>query len=131
MVLGLKDRLKGKFPPECSNTFDADKFKIKAEAGLVDWFAQDNRLHLNKVPEIKEKTETLTFSGTKGSVKAEKVPGDKIMLMKFKIEMPETKDVHVMFNSNANSRVWIDGEYAFGREGGRMAPSFHRVPVNQ
>ena len=28
-------------------------------------------------------------------------------------------------------RVWVDGKYEFGRESDRMAPSAHRVPINQ
>jgi hypothetical protein len=36
-----------------------------------------------------------------------------------------------MLNTDANCRVWVDGVYRFGREGGRMSPSFHRAPLNQ
>ena len=36
-----------------------------------------------------------------------------------------------MFNTREASRVWVDGSYAFGREGGLMAPSLHRVPQGQ
>jgi hypothetical protein len=52
-------------------------------------------------------------------------------MMRFKFTLEKTQSVRVMFNTSSNSRVWIDGQYAFGREGGRMAPSFHRCPVNQ
>jgi hypothetical protein len=36
-----------------------------------------------------------------------------------------------MANSASNLRAWVDGEFCFGREGGRLAPSFHRLPINQ
>jgi hypothetical protein len=52
-------------------------------------------------------------------------------MMRFSFKLKRKQAVRVMFNTSANSRVWIDGEYAFGREGGRMAPSFHRCPLNQ
>jgi hypothetical protein len=52
-------------------------------------------------------------------------------MMRFKFKFKKEQFARIMFNTPANSRVWIDGKYAFGREGGRMAPSFHRCPKNQ
>ena len=37
----------------------------------------------------------------------------------------------VMFNTKSQSEVKVDGELAFRREPGSMAPSFHRAPWNQ
>ena len=53
------------------------------------------------------------------------------MLIRYKFELESTRTVRVMCNSGSNVRVWVDGLYAFGRECGRMLPSFHRLPVNQ
>ena len=36
-----------------------------------------------------------------------------------------------MFNTPAPSQVYLNGEFLFGRDGGRMTPSFHRCPINQ
>lgn len=36
-----------------------------------------------------------------------------------------------MFNTPENCRVFLNGEFAFALECGRMAPSPHRVPKNQ
>jgi len=58
-------------------------------------------------------------------------PPDQLLMMRFRFELNEARSVRIMFNTNANSRIWIDGDYAFGREGGRMVPSFHRAPCNQ
>ena len=62
---------------------------------------------------------------------AGEIPPDKMMVMRFKFEMPSPHAVRVMFNTDANCRVYVDGQYAFGRECGRIAPSFHRCPLNQ
>ena len=52
-------------------------------------------------------------------------------MMKFHFTIEEKKKIRVIFNCNAISRVWIDGEFAFGRDGGWMSPSYSSVPLNQ
>jgi ADP-ribosylglycohydrolase len=102
---------------------------VKAECGLFkDWFAQDPGKFDPKLPEV---CETIEFPGCYGSLPVDKIPADSLYMMRFKFVLKEKQQVRVMFNTHSNSRVWIDGEYAFGREGGRMAPSFHRCPINQ
>ena len=36
-----------------------------------------------------------------------------------------------MVTSSAISRVYLNDEFIFGRDGGAMVPSFHRAPLNQ
>jgi hypothetical protein len=73
----------------------------------------------------------MMLPGTKAEIKSSDFEADKILLLKYKIKLENKEKVNAMFNTHENCRVWIDGKYAFGRESGRMAPSFHRVPVNQ
>jgi ADP-ribosylglycohydrolase len=131
LVIDLKSRLGGKYPSAGKEKFNLKKYQIKVKAGFIDWFAQDNRLHLNSAPKMPDNTKEYVFSGTMGELPASIFPPDKILLMKYRINLKVSQEVNVMFNTHENCRVWIDGEYAFGREMGRMAPSFHRVPVNQ
>jgi hypothetical protein len=131
LIISLKERIGGKFPPSSDNAFDAEKHQINVETWFIPWFAQDNKLHLNPAPAKPSETKTLTLPGTKAEINASIFEPDKVMLMKYKVYLDKKQRVKVMFNTHDNSRVWIDGEYAFGREGGRMAPSFHRVPPNQ
>jgi len=131
MILRLKDKLDGKYPPKSTNSFNSDERQIKVKTWFINWFPQDNSLHLNDAPEMPKETITLTLPGKKASIDADIFEADKILLMKYKIKLQKKQEVKVMFNTHDNCRVWIDGKYAFGREGGRMAPSFHRVPVNQ
>jgi ADP-ribosylglycohydrolase len=103
--------------------------KIQAEAGIfADWFAQDSEQFL---PHLNEPTEICEFPGNYGSIPASKIPTDSIYMMRFHFKLDQKQDVRIMFNSASNNRIWVDGKFAFGRENGRMAPSFHRAPINQ
>ena len=75
--------------------------------------------------------EPVEFPGHICRLPASKVPPDSIMLIRYKFELEATRMVRVMCNSSSNIRAWVDGKYAFGRECGRMLPSFHRLPINQ
>ncbi len=134
MVLALRDRLDGRGPgPESGEEapFRPEAFQVRAVAGFQRWHAQDNPLHLAAAPVLPGNAETLVFPGTMGSVPVARFAPDQLLLLRFRFRLEAARAVKVMFNTPENCRVWIDGQYAFGREGGRMAPSFHRVPLNQ
>jgi ADP-ribosylglycohydrolase len=108
---------------------DLSKFSMEAECGIFSpWFAQDSGRF---APDMPMETQIVRFPGTCGNIDADNIPGESLYMMRFKFTLRQAQSVRVMFNTPANSRVWIDGKYAFGREGGRMAPSPHRCPVNQ
>ena len=73
----------------------------------------------------------MTLPGAWGTLAADKIPSDSLYLLRFHFQLKKKGKVRVMFNTSANSRVWLDGKYVFGSEGGRLAPSFHRCPINQ
>ncbi|MDD5699095.1 MAG: ADP-ribosylglycohydrolase family protein [Victivallaceae bacterium] len=128
MIISLHERVT--LPKEyITAEIDFSKYTIRAECGIYSpWFAQDE----NKFkPEIPPDTQTIDFPGVYGCIEAAKIFSDSLYMMRFKFILEQTRTVRVMFNTTANSRIWIDGEYAFGRESGRMAPSFHRCPENQ
>lgn len=56
---------------------------------------------------------------------------DQVLLLALPFQLAQERVVKVLFNTPQNCRVWVDGRFLFGRECGRMAPSFHRAPVNQ
>lgn len=128
MIINLRKKItlrKEKAFPQ----IDFSKYTLKAECGIFSpWFAQDET---NFAPKMPAKTKEIKFLGTFASIDAKQIPTDSLYMMRFSFELKSKQTVRVMFNTNANSRVWIDGMYAFGREGGRMAPSFHRCPLNQ
>lgn len=102
---------------------------VTAECGIFQpWFAQDEGKFS---PDLPEQTEIIKFDGHQGRLPVSKIPEDSLFMMRFKFNIDKSGQFRIMFNSPANVRVWVDGKYAFGREGGRMAPSFHRCPPNQ
>ncbi len=108
---------------------DLGRHTIHAQCGVFKpWFAQDDNRFQPKLP---AETQPCEFSGNFGRVAAECIPVDSLYMMRFAFELKEASQVRIMFNTPENCRVWLNGTYLFGREGGRMAPSFHRCPLNQ
>lgn len=104
-------------------------FTIEADCAVVyPWFVQDCGKFAPKFPAHSRKR---NFSGHWGHLQASDIPVDGLYLMRFVFELPHAQSIRAMFNTPSISRVWIDGEYKFGRDGGRMSPSFHRAPKNQ
>jgi len=127
-IISLQSRIKISSDSETMNSTFKTKV-ITAECGLYQpWFVMDPGKFNPVMP---ENTEINVFDGNYNWLPAEQFPHDSLYLMKFKIVMPETKMVRVMFNTPSVSRIWLDGKYAFGCDGGMMSPSFHRVPINQ
>jgi ADP-ribosylglycohydrolase len=114
---------------QTSIPIDLSKYILKVECGIFSpWFAQDENKFM---PELSAGTENIILPGCCGGIDAIEIPPDSLYMMRFKFKLAESQIVRVMFNTPVNSRIWINGKYAFGREGGRMAPSFHRCPINQ
>ena len=72
----------------------------------------------------------VTFDGNFG-MWPEPVDNHHALQMTFKFKVPADGRYCVMFNTKSQSVVKVDGELAFRREPGSMAPSFHRAPWNQ
>lgn len=89
---------------------------------LMDWSAAIERLQSAGTPKM--------FTGSLAMMKANEFKDD-ILMLKYKLHLDTTLDVRVVFNCSSTCMVWIDGTFTFGREGGRMAPSAHRCPINQ
>ncbi len=103
--------------------------EINTECGVFSpWFAMDS----NKFsPCLPPQTQMRKFSGNLCKISTEGLASDSLYMMKFTIQMPETKKVRIMFNTPSISRVWLDNNFIFGRDGGMMSPSFHRAPISQ
>ena len=128
MIIDLRKRISCKAEKNIQIP-DLSKHVIHAECGLFSpCFPQDEGKF---APKMTTETKVLKFPGTCGSIDANLIPKDSLYMMRFSFELKTKQAVRIMFNTSANSRVWIDGIYAFGREGGRMAPAFHRCPVIQ
>lgn len=128
LLISLRDKItlreEGDLP-----RMDLSAYRLAADCGVFSpWFALDD---LQFSPKLPQETETVVFPGTSGSIDTSCIPLNSLFMMRFKFTLQNSQTVRVMFNTSSNSRVWVDGHYVFGREGGRMAPSFHRCPINQ
>jgi len=129
MIIALKDRLPVFSKADSLPEPDWNKHKIHAEIKLFKgWLAMDEN---KSRPTFDGQWEPVEFPGHICRMPASKVPPDSIMLIRYKFKLEAKSTVRVMCNSSSNIRVWVDGLYAFGRECGRMLPSFHRLPINQ
>ena len=132
MVISLKERINCQPPPECKTTMPSGSpVKFDAQTWIIAAKALDNNLQTESAPQPCGKVATVRFETYLNTVSTSDIPNDFLKLYRFEFELAENMNTAVMLNTPACSWVWIDNDYLFGREGGRMAPSFHRCPVNQ
>ncbi len=132
LIIDLRKRLdNGKpSPTENISTKTLKKFAIEvsqtfvksAPSELMDW-----KTALKKLQDVGSPK---TLPGALVTMSSDGFEND-IMMVRYSLNLEDSHDVRVVFNCSSNSMVWIDGEFAFGRESGRMAPSAHRCPINQ
>ncbi len=126
MVIRLREKLAGKPPRKHREVSHKEVKPITAQVG----FTAVPIWQIN--PEVQPESgfEEIEFEGTYVRFPVSSIDND-CMIIKYEFCLKEDRFVRVFFNTPENCRVWIDGEYSFGREGGRMAPSAHRIPLNQ
>lgn len=132
LVVNLRDRLDA-HPPQPAEELSDDLLKAleievshafvkSAPCELMDW--QSALKTLNETGSPKQ------LPGAYATMRADEFQND-IMLLKYTLDLTAARKVRVVFNCSSNCMVWIDNDFAFGRETGRMAPSAHRCPINQ
>ena len=125
LVVRLRERLGG-HAPDTANDAQEMPPGIIAEAGFLDALPDAGA----PAPAFPPGHGPLTLPGTVGAMPAADFKGEALLLRySFHLDRPRT--ARVLFNTREACRVWVDGTYAFGREGGLMAPSLHRVPAGQ
>ena len=121
LVLRLRERLNSAMPDAQSFEDSTEPLKIVAEIAFSATQPQ--------LPQL-ENARAIRFDGTFMVFPAAQFE-DEWMLLRFPFELRRAQSVIAMFNTPQACRVWLDGELLFEREGGAMAPSFHRVPAGQ
>lgn len=130
LVVGLRDRLEGRLPPACEEVEPPARI-VAARIGFgeVPWFGQGwgfNRPMSLVLPEM----QTLEMEGSIGHL-CSKAFTAGMLFVEYTLFLERDYNARVFFNTHEKVRVFLDGTYVFGREGGRMAPSPHRIPLNQ
>ena len=131
LIIDLRERLSGSAPERAESSVLPEGLAVPARIGFADvpWFghgwqfAQPIELDLPQM-------QTIEFAGAFAKYDTSEVVKNAIFL-EYTFKLKESAHVRVMFNTNENCRVFLNGQLAFVRECGRMAPSPHRVPANQ
>lgn len=131
MAIDLRERLGGEMPPPAVPLQLPENCCIPVRIGFkeVAWFGQGwpcNRPLVLERPEMKP----ATFSGTVATFNSADFKAGMIFV-EYTIHLERETHTRVFFNTPENCRVFLNSQYVFGRETGRMAPSPHRIPINQ
>lgn len=129
IVLSLQRRLNFRMPPE-DNHDSEPKLHFEIDAWFTDWNifrVSRTRMAAQNMPENAFK---LSLPGTHVKMMFDKFK-DKAVMLKYKFKLTKAGEVRVVFNSHQQNRVWLNGKFIFGRDGGKMFPSPHSVPLNQ
>ena len=121
LVLRLRERLDGQTPDAQVFTQSATHLKIAAHIAFATTKPQSPQL---------ENARAIELDGT-FTVFPHARFEDEWLLLRFPFCLRQSQSVMAMFNTPQECRVWLDGALLFERDGGLMAPSFHRVPAQQ
>ncbi len=128
MVINLKDRLASN-PPSRKTSRETPNITVKPIPAQVS-FKSAPIWQINPESQPDASFREIQFDGTYVRFPTDSIPTD-CMIVKYRFQLKSDRFVRIFVNTPENCRIWIDGEYAFGRESGRMAPSAHRIPLNQ
>jgi hypothetical protein len=131
LVLDLKERVNGAFPPGQPDIQLPDGAGVPVRVGFreVPWFGQGWPLSFPMELELPE-MKPVVLEGTYARMNASAFEAG-MMFLEYTFELNKETNARVFFNTGGNCRVFLNGEFVFGRECGRMAPSSHRLPISQ
>lgn len=128
--LVCKLRNKVKLRPE--NTIDPiPDFTKTINAMELSFLSPKQAYRLSTGEDIACEWDKIVFPGTVCEYSVNKLETYKYLAVRRKFYIETAATVRVMFNTDANCDVMIDGKLHFSRECGKIVPSFHRVPKNQ
>ncbi len=127
LVIALKEKVF--LSEEADASVDLSRFRIPFRKSVFfPWFAGDFRKFR---PEMTSPAEPVTVPGNLFELDFSDLPADSLLMMETEFQLDAPRKVRLLVNTPANMRVWLDGEFRFGREGGAMVPAFHRALLNQ
>lgn len=120
LVADLRQRLNGRRPNVVDQAQATDHLAIRARMAIVnDAFAH--------APRDVAWTD-VTLPGLCAVYEGD-APGD--LMVRYDVNMTETRDVRIVFNAHEPNRVHLDGNLLFERAAGAMCPAIHRPPDDQ
>jgi len=128
LVLNLGRRLDQRAPASSEAAPSADPFRIRAHAAFSDWGSVERR-RVGRFTMPSDSFEMI-LPGARASLPRDSFR-DEALLLRYALHVDQPRKVRLVFNTPQKSRVWVDGVFRFGREGGAMIPSPHRAPADQ
>lgn len=135
LLIDLRERINGIWPPLQSEAdSETHHLGIVAQVGFLPWI--DTEHHGTQPPDphqpprMPTAMRNVTLPGSVAHWPYEKTEGGTLVV-RYRIHMDQPIKAKVLFNTPQHVRVFIDGQFAFAREGGRMCPALHRPPLNQ
>ena len=132
LIMGLRYRINRRRPPECTAQMPAvTPVQFDAETWMISHLELTQSLRNCRVPQTGKDSKTVLFTSYLNHIASKDIQKNLFKVYRFQFELEKDMNVAVMCNTNANSRIWVDDKYLFGREGGAVVPAFHRCPVDQ
>ncbi len=129
LIMSLKNRLDSVPPEDFSQDEKPDLPGVAADVAFVDasWLTGDDQTPMPSFPDQNKRT---ILQGTSASLASDAFEGE-VLLLRYRINLPEKQAVLFMFNTPSASCAWLDGKFCFSRGEGSMVPALHRAPDNQ
>ena len=144
--LVLNDGIVGITPPATLDDFCAMINRLRKRIRLRDaasaapepeWPKLANKVEIavvnlgNKKNGLTPHYQPMEFPGLWCRYPATGLTPDYQVIVRRQFKIRRSDNYRLMVNSSAISRVYLNDEFIFGRDGGAMVPSFHRAPLNQ
>lgn len=139
LVVSLRDRLDYRAPEDDKTQADIEHYAYEAAIGYFTLRGEHKYLDYNWMPSPLEpappapaNTQHKLVPTQCVELKAEDYPeGLDLMHLTVRFTLNQAQVCKVCFSSEAETSVWLDGAFTFGRDaGGRMMPSPHLAPLN-
>ena len=145
LIVSLRDRLGGKPPaaqeaPAARDLIDAtDRLAYEATVGHFTLRGVHAYLDFNWMPSPLEPAPATPDGAERTLIPTQCTELDPagypegldLLHLSIPFTLKEARRCKVCFSSEAETSVWVDGAFAFGRDaGGRMMPSPHLAPLN-
>lgn len=130
LVAGLRERMAGGAPASPDRPAPAGACRIPVRTGFAE-LPEARPASGDAAPGLPADAGETELDGHWARKPASFFRPASWRLVRYGFRLDRARPVRVMVNTPERCRVWLDGRYAFGRDGGRMAPSFHRVPAGQ
>ncbi len=137
LIIDLRDRLAGRAPDAQTFPQDPSYLAYLVEIGFISFNGEHRFCETGWMPFAEEPPPAMpadakkVYWPTQSRTLTYEDFANEILLMRIPFTLKQAQKLKVCFSATTETRVWLNGAYAFGRDaGGRMMPSPHLAPIN-